>query len=480
MFSKPIRKSRVFHPIVIEYTISPVEGCYRQPAINLNFRLGRSKTGRLATLDVACSLINGLIRSIEEIKKIGFNNLLDESKRTGKCLNISSEFKDKRKRKIPRKDTRGADDEGTVSDDNSLRIQCFQSLDSILTSLRWRFEKLSEIKSEFQFLTGNCLIMPSDEIKRWVNDLALKYEHDIDGPELFLEIEKFKFQASKLTCSFQSATQLDLLKCIHHYTLQDFYPKLEMALRIFLTILVTTATCEKSFQYVHSGVFKEEFLFCSPLATTTKVTDILEKVVSFFETENLSWNNLCGCCTDGTPAMMGSRSGIQVHVKKIEIKGDELDLVRNPFRLQVEKIPDEYQDEFLELKTDSSVKDIFDEKSLTEFWPLMVNSYPKVTEKALRALIPFVTTLSLKEISRNLKRKAQENLHLKPVKLLRTQLEPNDLNVLTTQDINAIRKSVYYICSKSLPKLPKSTEEAQYSLDKINITTLAVENFFIF
>lgn len=69
--------------------------------------------------------------------------------------------------------------------------------------------------------------------------------------------------------------------------------------------------------------------------------------------------------------------------------------MRNPFRLQVEKIPDEYQDEFLELKTDSSVKDIFDEKSLTEFWPLMVNSYPKVTEKALRALIPFVTTLSL-------------------------------------------------------------------------------------
>lgn len=75
-----------------------------------------------------------------------------------------------------------------------------------------------------------------------------------------------------------------------------------------------------------------------------------------------------------------------------EINGDELDLVRNPFRLQVEKIPDEYQDEFLELKMDSSAKDIFDEKSLTEFWPLMINSYPKVTEKALRALIPFVST----------------------------------------------------------------------------------------
>ncbi|KAE9523573.1 hypothetical protein AGLY_016125 [Aphis glycines] len=78
-----------------------------------------------------------------------------------------------------------------------------------------------------------------------------------------------------------------------------------------------------------------------------------------------------------------------------------------------------------------------------------------------------------REINSNLKRKAQENLHEKPAKLLQTQLEPNYLNVLTTQDINAIRQSVYYVRSKSLPKLPKSTEEAQDSLDKINVTILA-------
>jgi len=52
-----------------------------------------------------------------------------------------------------------------------------------------------------------------------------------------------------------------------------------------------------------------------PLSDNTKATDILEKVTSFFETENLSWNNLCGCCTNGAPAMMGSRSRFQVNVK---------------------------------------------------------------------------------------------------------------------------------------------------------------------
>lgn len=35
-------------------------------------------------------------------------------------------------------------------------------------------------------------------------------------------------------------------------------------------------------KYVHSGSFKEEFHVCSSLETTTKTSDILEKVSSFF------------------------------------------------------------------------------------------------------------------------------------------------------------------------------------------------------
>jgi hypothetical protein len=66
-----------------------------------------------------------------------------------------------------------------------------------------------------------------------------------------------------------------------------------------------------------------------------------------------------------------------------------------------------------------------------------------------------------------LKRKAQENFHEKPAKLLRSEVVPNDLRVLTTQDVNAIRKTVYYLRSKLLPKLPKSIGEAQNALDAL-------------
>ena len=65
-----------------------------------------------------------------------------------------------------------------------------------------------------------------------------------------------------------------------------------------------------------------------------------------------------------------------------DIDDDELALVRNPFILPVEKVPDDFQDEFLELKADSCARDLFNEKSITEFWPLMCSSYPKVAKKS--------------------------------------------------------------------------------------------------
>ena len=40
-------------------------------------------------------------------------------------------------------------------------------------------------------------------------------------------------------------------------------------------------------KYVYNDTFNEEFLFCLPLETTKKAADILEKVSTFFESENM-------------------------------------------------------------------------------------------------------------------------------------------------------------------------------------------------
>ena len=57
-------------------------------------------------------------------------------------------------------------------------------------------------------------------------------------------------------------------------------------------------------------------LFCYPLEISTKADDILAVLSNFFDENNFSWDKLVGICTDGAPAMIGSRSRFITKVKK--------------------------------------------------------------------------------------------------------------------------------------------------------------------
>ncbi|XP_069181799.1 protein FAM200C-like [Procambarus clarkii] len=60
---------------------------------------------------------------------------------------------------------------------------------------------------------------------------------------------------------------------------------------------IDVASCSKLLvftKYVHSDSIKEEFLFCSPLETSTNASDILKKVSPFFVTEFFYWDKVCG------------------------------------------------------------------------------------------------------------------------------------------------------------------------------------------
>ena len=76
-------------------------------------------------------------------------------------------------------------------------------------------------------------------------------------------------------------------------------------------------------RYTHSDDIKEEFLFCSQLDTTTTSADIMGKMKTFFEAHGLQLEDVCEVCTDGAPAMLGSRSGFTKKVKELvpEAKG---------------------------------------------------------------------------------------------------------------------------------------------------------------
>ncbi|XP_068229404.1 protein FAM200C-like [Palaemon carinicauda] len=97
-------------------------------------------------------------------------------------------------------------------------------------------------------------------------------------------------------------------------------------------------------RYINSGDIKDEFLFCSALETTTNADDVMEKVSPFFQEEDLQWENVCGVCTDGAPAMLGSKSGFQSRVKKLAPQAKGIHCMIHRYALASKTLPASLQE----------------------------------------------------------------------------------------------------------------------------------------
>ena len=77
-----------------------------------------------------------------------------------------------------------------------------------------------------------------------------------------------------------------------------------------------------------------------------------------------------------------------------ELKEKEAPVVRYPFStaLVVSDILDELQDHFYDLQNDSSVRDVFQEMALSQFWFAMREFLSQVSKQAFRILLPFAIT----------------------------------------------------------------------------------------
>ena len=67
-------------------------------------------------------------------------------------------------------------------------------------------------------------------------------------------------------------------------------------------------------------------------------------------------------------------------------------LARSPFTIRVEDVPENAQEEFIELITSDAAKTDFSSMSDTKFWIKSLQSYPVLSEIALRLILPFQTT----------------------------------------------------------------------------------------
>ena len=91
--------------------------------------------------------------------------------------------------------------------------------------------------------------------------------------------------------------------------------------------------------------------------------------------------------------MVALRDEFSKYFPKLDANKEILrDLARDPYKRCVEEIPEELQEEFLELYNDSTMKDEFGAKSVEEFWVAASHMYPKTSYEALRVLVQFSST----------------------------------------------------------------------------------------
>ena len=181
-------------------------------------------------------LLDGLCTALQKMRDEGFNSKIQDSGQIAECVGIEASFSGKRNRKKKRMDIDEAEDDSVnLTPRQKFYLQMNQVLDTLLTQIKWRFEKTKEIVCNFSFLYRDTLKQASvADLKTYAEKLAQKYDKDLNTYDIKCEIESFKYQAPKLHSEFSSCSPIEILQMLYDFNLIESYPNIHIALRIFL------------------------------------------------------------------------------------------------------------------------------------------------------------------------------------------------------------------------------------------------------
>ncbi|KAH9638834.1 hypothetical protein HF086_012787 [Spodoptera exigua] len=153
-------------------------------------------------------------------------------------LGISIEPRRIRRKHIFDDGSRDAD----LSCENKLRRKLFSSLDRIIVEIRERFQQLQKLTDKFAYLSPAILLDPDD------TKCNLDYASvEIDEQDFMLERHRLRtfVAATGNENKLINADSLELLKFIVKSKLEDALPNILIMLRIFFTVAISNASCER-------------------------------------------------------------------------------------------------------------------------------------------------------------------------------------------------------------------------------------------
>nr|XP_032522976.1 uncharacterized protein LOC116774368 [Danaus plexippus plexippus] len=207
-----------------------------------------SKSLQSQDLDLGKSaeMLENCCNFFEEYRKPGFKKAYCTASDLAKELQVNPEFKPaKRLRRIKRQAGEIATDEPIESPEKRFEVEFFNKLlDVALMSIKERFQQLKDYSDTWSFLHD---IKKNPEKKKLAVlcanlQLTVGSNSDIDGDRLCDELISLKhfLPGDNISC-------ITVLNFIRQREIQELYPNVWIAFRIFATIPVTVASGERSF-----------------------------------------------------------------------------------------------------------------------------------------------------------------------------------------------------------------------------------------
>ncbi|XP_065645337.1 zinc finger MYM-type protein 1-like [Hydra vulgaris] len=192
-------------------------------------------------LDVAVRILKSLLHFIKDLRS-QFENYQEKAK----ILLPNTDYRDSSK-KTKKRSRRMAFFDGEAEElefqgSYKFKIETYLPvIDSLTSNLEKRTSAYEKINDNFGFLV-NIQTIANVELKDHCSNLAQTYKKDINENELFFECQQFKYYISKDEHSFTEF--YSTLKRDH---LESTFPNIEISLRIFLSMMVSNCTGERSF-----------------------------------------------------------------------------------------------------------------------------------------------------------------------------------------------------------------------------------------
>ncbi|XP_065642588.1 uncharacterized protein LOC136074212 [Hydra vulgaris] len=192
-------------------------------------------------LDVAVRILKSLLHFIKDLRS-QFENYQEKAK----ILLPNTDYRDSSKRTKKRSRRMaffdGEAEELEFQGSYKFKIETYLPvIDSLTSNLEKRSSAYEKINDSFGFLV-NIQTIANVELKDHCSNLAQIYKKDINENELFFECQQFKYYISKDEHSFTEF--YSTLKRDH---LESTFPNIEISLRIFLSMMVSNCTGERSF-----------------------------------------------------------------------------------------------------------------------------------------------------------------------------------------------------------------------------------------